>query len=660
MLKKTSEATIVPTAGGATSEIDGATLAQVIDEVRESFRAEQRSGGYWLYDLEADVTISAEYIMLLHYLDERNPPLEGKIAKYIRAIQHDDGGWPLFWSGPADISATVKGYFALKLAGDDPDAPHMKRARDLVLAMGGAAKSNVFTRTTLALFGQVPWRAVPTMPVEIMLLPKWFPFHPDKVSYWSRTVIVPLLIVMAKRQPAKNPTKVDIGELFVTPPEAERAYFRDTNGVLGHLFRGVDKVLKTTEPIFPRKLREKSIRRALEWILPRLNGEDGLGGIFPAMANSLMALDALGYSREDPTRRMIKRSIDLLLSDEKEGGEHYCQPCLSPIWDTCLGGLAMLEAGEPGDSATMDKAFCWLLEREILDVVGDWAVRRPGVKPGGWAFQFRNDYYPDVDDTAVIGMLLHRADSERYGEAIKRAAHWIEGMQSKNGGWGAFDADNEYYYLNYIPFADHGALLDPPEIDVTGRCVSFLSQIGHSRDHPAIRKGIEFIKRDQEPDGSWYGRWGTNYIYGTWSALCALNSVGEDMQSPVVRRAVDWLKSKQRPDGGWGETGDTYYFDERRTAGFEKRSTPSQTAWALLALMAAGEIESEAVERGVAFLLNHPRDGAKWREEDYTAVGFPRVFYLRYHGYSVYFPLWALARYRGLVQSNTKNPAWGM
>lgn len=633
-------------------------VERTVEEVRRDFLARQREGGYWLYELEADVTIPAEYIMLLHYLDERNPELEGKIANYIRAIQQQGGGWPLFWDGQPDLSATVKGYFALKLAGDDPDAPHMKKARELIRSMGGAAATNVFTRTTLALFGELPWRAVPTMPVEIMLLPKWFPFHLDKVSYWSRTVIVPLLVLMAKRPRAKNPAGATIQELFVTPPDEERNYFRETKGVLGALFLGVDKLLKLTEPHFPQGVREKAIQRALDWFIPRLNGEGGLGAIFPAMANSLMALDCLGYPRDDPMRKIVKRSIDLLLTEERDGMV-YCQPCVSPIWDTCLGGHALLEAGEPGDSPAMDRAFAWLLEREVVELKGDWAARRPGLAPGGWAFQFRNDYYPDVDDTAVIGLLLHRADPVRFAESIKRAADWIAGMQSTNGGWGAFDADNEYYYLNYIPFADHGALLDPPEVDVTGRCVSFLAQVGDKRYEPAIRKGVQFILREQEPDGSWYGRWGTNYIYGTFAALAALNAVGEDPNGRPIRRAVDWLKSKQLPDSGWGETGDSYYFGERRAKSYF-RSTPSQTAWALLALMAAGEVESEAVRRGVAYLLEAPREGSKWREDEYTAVGFPRVFYLRYHGYSAYFPLWALARYRNLVAGNTQRPTWGM
>jgi squalene-hopene/tetraprenyl-beta-curcumene cyclase len=635
-------------------------LDAVIADSRAAFKAQQRSDGHWLYELEADVTIPAEFIMLLHYLDELDPELEEKIARYIRAIQQPGGGWPLFHDGESNLSATIKAYYALKLAGDAPEAPHMTRARELVLSMGGAARANVFTRISLALFDQVPWRAVPTMPVEIVLLPRWFPFHLNKVSYWSRTVITPLLILQAYRPQARNPLGIDVRELFTTPPEEENDYYRGQKTVLGKLFLGLDKMLKLAEPMIPGGVRRKAVNRVLEWFLLRLNGENGLGGIYPAMANSLMALDLLGYPKDDPTRQIVKRSIDKLVTQEING-MCYVQPCMSPVWDTCLGAHALLEAGEPGEGECMQKALDWLTELQILDVEGDWIVRRPGVRPGGWAFQYRNDYYPDVDDTAVVGMAMHRADPERYQEAISRAAEWIEGIQSANGGFGAFDVDNTHHYLNYIPFADHGALLDPPEVDVTARCLSFLTQIGYSREHPTIQKGLRFLYREQEADGSWYGRWGTNYIYGTWSALCAFNVLGEDMTSPLMRRAIEWLKSKQREDGGWGEPGESYY-KERLERSYQKISTPSQTAWAVLGLMAAGEVESDTVLRGIDYLLACPRvmGGAKWEEEEYTAVGFPRVFYLRYHGYSVYYPLWALARYRELSEGDASRTPWGM
>jgi squalene-hopene/tetraprenyl-beta-curcumene cyclase len=463
----------------------------------------------------------------------------------------------------------------------------------------------------------------------------------------------------ALRPRARNPKGVRIQELFCTPPdEVEHWQHNPTGKLLGEFFLRLDRILRVLEPHFPKALRKRAIKKAIAFIEPRQYGEDGLGGIFPAMANAVMAFDALGYAPDHPSRSAAMSSVKkLLLKEPTIDGLRFCQACLSPVWDTGLAAHALLEAGVPADDERMRKTCQWLVERQILDVKGDWAVQRPDLRPGGWAFQYRNDHYPDVDDTAVVGLLLHRAGEERYEEAISRAAEWVIGMQSKNGGWGAFDADNTNYYLNSIPFADHGALLDPPTADVSARCVSFLGQLGYGRKHRSVRRGLDYLIREQEADGSWYGRWGTNYIYGAWSALCAFNAVGEDSQAPHVRRGVEFLLSRQRADGGWGEDGATYWQARR---GEVKDSTPSQTAWALLGLMAAGEVDSEAVKRGIAYLLNAPREGDMWDEPWYTAVGFPRIFYLRYHGYSAYFPLWALARYRNLKRSNAQRPAVGM
>lgn len=630
-------------------------LEDTIMDAREALKARQRPDGHWLFELEADVTIPAETIFLQHYLDEIDPDEERGLAAYIRSTQAAHGGWPLFEAGEPNISATVKAYFALKLAGDDPDAPHMRRARELILSLGGAAKANVFTRFALALFGQVPWRAVPVMPVEIMLLPRWFPFHIEKISYWSRTVVVPLLILTALRAQARNPRGVDVRELFVTPPELEKGYLTHPEGArLGPSFLRLDRVLRRLEPRFPGRSRRRAIQAAIDFIMPRLNGEDGLGAIFPAMANAVMAFDALGYPPDHPAVVTAKRSIKKLFV---KGKRTYVQPCLSPVWDTSLAMHALMEAGEPGDGHALEGAARWLLECEIRDVKGDWVWRRPQLEPAGWAFQYRNDYYPDVDDTAVVAMALHRADPERYRASLERAATWIIGMQSRNGGWGAFDVDNTYHYLNAIPFADHGALLDPPTLDVTARCVSMLAQLGYGRDHDAVRRGLAFIMGEQEPDGSWFGRWGCNYIYGTWSALSALNAAGEDPSRPEIRKAVAWLEAQQRPDGGWGEDCATYWTERR---GEVKASTPSQTAWALLGMMAAGEVDNEAVRRGVEYLEAAPRDGARWSEELWTGVGFPRVFYLKYHGYAAYFPLWALSRYKRLTMSNDRRVRVGI
>ncbi len=634
-------------------------VESAIEDAGQALKDLQKADGHWVFEFEADATIPAEYIFLRHFLgnieEPAYPELEGKLATYLRSIQGEHGGWPLFKDGDFNISASIKAYWALKLAGDDPDAPHMRRARQAILDNGGAQAANVFTRIAMALFGLIPWRAVPFMPVEIMIFPRWFPFHLEKVSYWSRTVIVPLLILMHLRPQGRNPRGVRIDELFPDHPDRLSYKMNTTGTKLGACFAGLDAVVRRVFPLLPRRWKQRSVSRAVDFITPRLNGEDGLGGIFPAMAGAVMAFDALGYERDHPDFDIAYRAVEKLLMDH--GDFAYCQPCLSPVWDTCLVCHALLEAGEDPLGQPLAKAFEWLLEREITNLKGDWAWRRPDLAPSGWAFQYWNDYYPDVDDTAVVVTALHRANDVRYKPAIERAAEWICGMQSKNGGWGAFDADNTYTYLNHIPFSDHGALLDPPTVDVSARCLSMLSQLGYERDHPVVAKAIAYLKNEQEADGSWYGRWGTNYVYGTWSALTALNAAGEDMQQPYVRRAVAYLKDFQQEDGGWGEDGATYWSERR---GEVKGSTPSQTAWALLGLMAAGEVDSPEVARGIDHLLHAPRDGAKWQEELYTGVGFPRIFYLRYDGYSAYFPLWALSRYNSLKQGNSKYPAWGL
>ena len=637
----------------------GERLDRVIAEASGWLKAQQLEDGHWLFVLEADASIPAEYILFQHYMGEVDDVISAKLANYLRDTQGEDGGWPLFHAGESDISATVKVYYALKMVGDDPEAAHMKKARAAVLARGGAARCNVLTRIMLALFAQVPWRAVPVMPVEIMLLPKWFPFHMNKISYWSRTTIAPLLILLALKPQARNPRGIGIPELFVKPPETETHYNTNpTGGLWGTLFFGIDRVLQKIERFFPKWTRNKGIQATLDFIRPRLNGEHGIAAIFPPMIYSVMAFDAVGLPKDHPDVLIAKRAIQKLIQ-LSESGPSYMQPCLSPVWDTSLAAHALLTAGCDRDDPAVSKALVWLAERQILDVQGDWAEWRPALRPGGWAFQYANDYYPDVDDTAVVALALHRADPDRFRGAVDRATEWILGMQSKNGGWGAFDADNDHYFLNHIPFADHGALLDPPTADVSARCLSMLAQLGHTPADKAVQRVIDFLKDEQEPDGSWFGRWGTNYIYGTWSVLSALNAVDEDMNAPFVRDAVKWLIAHQLDDGGWGESGESYYDENRRMAA--KASTASQTAWAVLGLMAAGELEHPAVRRGIEFLMRAPREeGGRWEEEHYNAVGFPRVFYLKYHGYAAYFPVWALARYRNLRTNKLLRPRFGI
>ena len=634
-------------------QLEDDALEYAVHRAAAALAGRQRPDGHWVFELEADATIPAEYVLLEHYLDRSDGPLQEKIGVYLRRIQGAHGGWPLFHDGPFDLSASVKAYYALKAIGDLPGAPHMVRARVAILAAGGAERTNVFTRIQLALFGQVPWRAVPVMPVEIMHLPQWFFFHLSKVSYWSRTVLVPLLVLMALRPRARNPRHVEVPELFCTPPEQVRDWVRGPyRSAWGHVFKAVDSVVRAVEPAFPKVARARAIEDAVAFVTERLNGEDGLGAIYPAMANAVMMFDALGYRPEHPDAVTAWGAVRKLLVVTDT--EAYCQPCLSPIWDTSLAGHAVAEA-EGAATPGIDAACAWLVERQVTVVRGDWALSRPDAPPGGWAFQYENPHYPDVDDTAVVGMLLHRNGDPAHAASVNRARDWVLGMQSRNGGWGAFDADNDHDFLNHIPFADHGALLDPPTADVTARCVSFLAQLGHAAEEPAMARAIAYLRADQEPDGSWFGRWGTNYIYGTWSVLCALNAAGLSHDDPAVRRARDWLLTRQRDDGGWGEDEESY---AASAPGEYRASTPSQTAWAMLGLMAAGET-GPAVDRAAQYLARTQREDGEWDELPYTAVGFPRVFYLRYHGYRLFFPLLALARFRNLRHGNSRRVSFG-
>ena len=639
-------------------------LEHRIDRALAGLLAEQRPDGHFVFELEADATIPSEYVLLQHYLGEpTDAELEAKIGAYLRRIQGPHCGWPLFRDGALDVSASVKAYFALKMIGDDPAADHMRRAREAILARGGATRSNVFTRALLALYDNMSWRAVPVMPPEIMLLPRWFPFHMSKIAYWARTTMVPLLVLQALKPKARNPRGVKIDELFLEPPMSvgppKKAPHQKWSWFL--FFRAVDMALRALEPHFPKSLRKRAIDAAVSFCSERLNGEDGLGSIFPPMVNVVAMYDVLGYPPEHPDRAIARKALAKLLVIREH--EAYCQPCVSPVWDTALACHALLEAG--GERATVQagKALDWLLPLQVLDLRGDWAVTRPDVRPGGWAFQYVNAHYPDLDDTAVVVMALDRAQGPRqeprFTLPIARAREWVLGMQSANGGWAAFDAENTYSYLNNIPFADHGALLDPPTEDVAARCVSMLAQLGETpQTNPALARGIDYLRRTQMDEGSWYGRWGMNYIYGTWSVLCALNAAGFGRDAPEMRKAADWLLSIQNADGGWGEDGTSYKLDYR---GYEAApSTASQTAWALLALMAAGELDHPAVARGVAYLAETQNDGGLWDEERFTATGFPRVFYLRYHGYSKFFPLWAMARYRNFKRANNPSVAFGM
>tara|TARA_B100000989_G_scaffold233874_1_gene180689 strand:- start:2909 stop:4813 length:1905 start_codon:yes stop_codon:yes gene_type:complete len=626
-------------------------LSNIISQSKKNISNKIKNDGHSVYELEADVTIPAEYILMMHFLGEIDLKIEEKIKNYILKIQNEEGGWPLFFDGESNLSATVKAYFALKLSGLNENNKNMLKAKKLIIEKGGAERSNVFTKILLCMFGEISWNTIPSMPIEIMNLPKWFPFNLQKISYWSRTVLVPLLIILHKRPIANNPTGKNISELIVD--KSSEKVLTDNKSFLSIIFYLIDKILKKTEAFFPQKNKEYCLNLAYDWICKRLNSEDGLGAIFPAMVNALVALNLNDSGNFKKEILIARQAIDKLLIIKKDYA--YCQPCVSPVWDTGWVAYGMIE-----NNVDVTNSIEWLLSKEV-NTKGDWSISKPGLKPGGWAFQYNNSFYPDVDDSALVGMVLDRFNrkkpSKKVSDAIERTRLWIKGMQSKNGGWGSFDCDNTFGYLNKIPFADHGALLDPPTVDVTARCLSFLAQLDNKKDHKSIKKATKYILAEQEKDGSWFGRWGTNYIYGTWSALSALNLINFENKEKVFYLASKFLKTRQREDGGWGEDGATYDRNHRDLA---KVSTPSQTAWAILGLIAAGQMQSKHVKRGISYLTNLFSEKKNWEEKYYTAVGFPKVFYLKYHGYAEYFPFLAVSRYKNLMNLNYQKNSYGV
>lgn len=627
----------------STVNVDFSQVDATIEQAKSAVLEAQAAEGYWCYEFEADCTISAEYILMMHYLGEIDEELEQKIAKYICSKQNEEGGWPLYHGGMTDLSCTVKAYYALKLAGEDIHAPHMLKAKRTILGLGGGAKANVFTRIMLAMFEQIPWRGVPFIPAEIMLLPRWFPFHIYKVASWSRTVMVPLFVLYSLRAKAVNPKNIHIHELFLKDPHKVGSYFK-VRSPLNLAILIVERIAFRLERLIPKFIRKRALIKAEAWFVARLNGEDGINGIFPAMVNAYEALLLLGYPEDHELVRTARAAIDKLLIIREE--DAYCQPCLSPTWDTGLAICALQETNEDDVQPAIDRAVSWLLDRQITEAYGDWQETRPHLAGGGWAFQFENPYYPDLDDTSLVAYSIDRENRPEYAESVLKAAKWLKGMQSKNGGFGAYDMDNTHYYLNEIPFADHGALLDPPTADVSARCAMLFGRL-LPRDNQfksSMEVCLSYLFDEQEENGSWFGRWGTNYVYGTWSVLIALESVGVPAHDTRIRKAVNWLISVQRPDGSWGEDNDSYEDMDMHGRGYTGSSC--QTAWALLGLMSAGEVRSEAVKKGVNYLLNRWSMNGSWLQDEFNAPGFPRVFYLTYHGYYHYFPLWALARFR--------------
>jgi squalene-hopene/tetraprenyl-beta-curcumene cyclase len=622
-------------------------LPEAIQKSQDYIFKDQAPEGFWVDELEADTSLTSEYLMLRHFLGIVDPVKQKKAVHYLIDSQLPEGGWNIFYEGPSNISSSIKAYFALKLSGISSHEPFMRRGRQNILERGGVVNANVFTKIGLALFGQYDWRGIPLMPPELILLPRWFYFNLYEVSYWSRAVIVPLLIIFDKKPLCVISKDAGIDELYTTPKQQlSHRFQKDPQWITWkNFFITVDEVLKRYERHHFVSLRKRALKKAEDWLVDHIRGEGGLGAIYPAMANSVIALRCLGYPENHP---MVLKGIREIEAMEVKGEDSlYLQPCHSPIWDTCLTMNALLDAGFPRNHPALVAAAHWLMSKQTTRE-GDWKIKVPQAEPGGWYFQFENEFYPDNDDTAVVLMALAKVtlpDEQAKHRAILRGLKWLLAMQCKDGGWGAFDVDNDKVIFNQIPFADHGALLDPSTSDLVGRVLEALGVLGYDRSLPQAAAGIQFARRNQKPEGCWYGRWGVNYIYGTWSVLAGLYSIGEDMGQPYIQRAADWLKSRQNPDGGWGESCESY--KDYRFAGVGK-STASQTAWAILGLLKAGRLKDSAVCRGIDYLLSTQDEDGTWPEPEFTGTGFPRVFYLRYHMYSKYFPLWALSLYQSL------------
>ena len=634
----------------ASAASPGNAVDAAIERAHRLLLRTQEPDGHWVGELEADSTITSEYLLFCHLLERVDREREAKIVSYLRERQLADGGWSLYEGGPHSLSATIKAYFAMKAARVSPDDPAMARARALILAEGGLVQANVFTKILLALFGEYDWAGLPTMPVEIMLLPRWSYFNLLEVSYWSRTVIVPLIILMDAKPVHRLPPDQRLDELWTVPREEASLRldrmprpFSPKTFLWKNFFIGVDDALKGWERLGPRPLRARALEVARRWLEERLAVPGGLGGIFPAMTNAVLALRCLGYPDDHPLVLGQLKEVEAL-GIETARTLHY-QPCVSPVWDTALAANALIESGFPVDDPALSRAGEWMIDRQVT-VPGDWQIKRPEVPPGGWPFQYHNDFYPDLDDSAMVMMALARMeglDAARKVRALSRGMAWFMGMQGGDGGWGSFDADNNRLILNNIPFADHGALLDPSTEDLTGRGLELMGMLGETVEHPAARRALTFLRHSQRADGPWYGRWGANYIYGTWSVLRGLAAIGEDLSRAYVQRAIVWLEARQNADGGWGETLRSY--EDPAQAG-RGESIPSQTAWALLALIAVGSADRPAVVRGIRYLLETQGEDGAWDDPLWNGTGFPRVFYLKYHLYAKYFPLWALGAYR--------------
>jgi len=642
----------------AERHLDGAVVDLVIERAQGWFAREQLADGDWWAELESNATMDAEYLLLTHFLGARDDEIWRGVAQDIRSYQRPDGSWAMYHGAPGDLSTTIECYFALKLAGDAADAPHLARAREFIRGRGGIARARTFTRIWLALFGQWSWDELPSMPPELMLLPPGAPLSIYRFSSWARGTIVPLLLLMNDRPVKPVPDAARLGELRLEGPDPQRP--RDA---LDRLFFALDRALHLYDRFPLRPLRERARKAAEDWILAHQEADGSWGGIQPPWVYSLMALRTLGHPLEHPALKKGLEGMHGRWMIRRADGSLRVQACLSPVWDTGLALLALVESGMDGSDAMVRRAAGWLLDEEVR-APGDWCVQVPDVEPSGWAFEFDNQIYPDVDDTAVVLLALHKS-AALDARTRERALRWVLAMQSRNGGWAAFDKDNTSRLPALLPFCDFGEVIDPPSADVTAHVVEMLGALGVNRAHPALLAGLRYLEARQETEGSWFGRWGVNHIYGVGAVLPALAAAGEPMDGVAARRAVRWLIERQNPDGGWGETCASYVDGAARGRG---ESTPSQTAWALIALVAAGRAESKVAQRGARFLTDTQRADGAWDEEAFTGCGFPgygigeehgaRIregrelsagFMIRYHLYRNCFPLLALGRYRAAL-----------
>ncbi|MDR4505605.1 MAG: squalene--hopene cyclase [Candidatus Scalindua sp.] len=612
-------------------------------------KKQDKKEGFWVGELEGDAALTAEYIMLMHFIQRVDKKKQEKAARFLLRTQQEDGGWNIYYKGPCEISVTVKCYFALKLAGYSQEDLFMKKARKCILEMGGITKSNTFTKIYLAIFGQYDWQGIPALPIEIILLPNSFYFNIYEMSYWSRCIVVPLGIVMAMKPRHNIGGEAALDELYVLQKNKVSYRLERDKGTLSlkNIFITLDSILRRYEKSPFVLLRKLAIEKAEKWLLQHFEKSGGLGAIWPAMVNSVMAMKCLGYKDEHPAVKKALLEIEKL--EVHDDDSLHMQPCVSPVWDTPWSILALSESGLPHDHPALIRAGDWLLGKEVRSF-GDWSLKNPVKEPSGWYFQHANEFYPDNDDTTIVLMALQRidfSDTVKKRDAILRGFKWFLGMQCNDGGWGSFDQNNNKAILNHIPFADWNALLDPSTSDITARALDVMGRLGYDVSFPPAKKAIDFLKNEQEEDGSWFGRWGVNYIYGTWSVLSGLYSIREDMTKDFVKKAALWLKNVQNGDGGWGETCKSYGNTSLKAIG---QSTVSQTSWAILGLLCTEERNSESVEKGIQYLLDNQKEDGTWDEEEFTGTGFPKVFYLRYHMYRCYFPLLALGKYRNMVK----------